>query len=84
MYSANQETGTCMPLLMGYTQPEKIQEVEKEESVVYDQRSQIAVVHPFVMRVVGTKSLKSSPTKIPGKNQCKTDQKNEIDDQKNV
>ena len=83
MYSTNQETGTCMPLLMDYTRPEKIQEVENDEPVVYDQRLQIAVIHPFVMRIVGTKSLKQ--TKIPtnpGHNRF--DKKNEIDDQKNV
>jgi len=83
MYNQNQETGTCLPLLMGYAQPEKIQEVEKEEPVVYDQRSQIAFVHPFVMRVVGTKSLKTSTTKT-GPTSAKADKKNEIDDQKNV
>ena len=83
MYNqVNQSTGACMPLLMGYTQPEKIQEIENEEAVVYDHKTQIAVVNPFVMRIVGTKSLKTSSTK-KGKGTV-TDKTNEIDDQKSV
>jgi len=82
MYSTNQETGTCMPLLMGYTQPEKIREVENEEPVVYDHRLQIVVIKPFVMRLVATRCKKSSQT--GSKNNQRTDVKNEIDDQKNV
>jgi len=89
MYSTNQETGTCLPLLMGYAQPEKIQEVENDEPVVYDQRSQKTVV--LILRLVGTKCLKTSTTwvKVPGQKGAnatrgQTDKKNEIDDQKNV
>jgi len=76
------ESGTCMPLLMGYTQPVKIQE-DNEEPVVYDHVRQIAVIHPFVMRTVGTYSLKTSNTKV-GKVGGKLDSKNAIDDSKSV
>ena len=85
MYNqAVQSTGACMPLIMGYTHPEKIQEVENDEPVVYDQKKQKTLV--LILRLVGTKSLKSSTTKIknPSGYSVKTDQKNEIDDQKNV
>ena len=81
MYNqSSSETGTCMPLLMGYTQPEKIQEAEKEEAVAYDQKSQIAVVNPFVMRILGTKCMKGERTGNKGN----PDMKNVIDDQKQV
>ena len=85
MYNqASQSTGACMPLIMGYTQPEKIREAESDEPVVfYDPKTQITVVKPFVMRVVGTYSLKTTQTKI-GNGNRKFDKKNEIDDQKNV
>ena len=76
------ESGTCMPLLMGYAQPVKIQE-DNEEPVVYDHVRQIAVIHPFVMRTVGTYSLKAFQTKV-GKTGSKGDKKNEIDDSKSV
>lgn len=81
-----QSTGACMPLIMGYTQPGKIQEVENEEPVVYDQKKQKTLV--LILRLVGTKSLKTSTTKVkcsgPGSSSYKQDKKNEIDDSKNV
>ena len=81
----NQETGTCLPLLMGYTQPEKVLEAENEEPVRYDQKLQIAIIHPFVMRTVGTKSKKCVSTKPKKKGICGTsDTKNLIDDSKTV
>ena len=85
MYNqVSQCTGSCMPLLMGYTHPEKIREAESDEPVVvYDHKRQIAVIKPFIMRMVGTKSLRNRTTRKPGKATV-TDAKNEIDDQKNV
>ena len=84
MYNqVSQSTGACMPLLMGYTQAEKIRVAESDEPVIYDHKTQIAVVNPFVMRVVGTKSLKVSQTRQGNGNHI-IDKKNEIDDQKNV
>ena len=83
MYNKNQETGICMPLLVGYTQPNKIQEIESEEPVLYDPIRQIAIIHPFIMRTVGTRSLRSSSTNV-SPTRKKTDRKNEIDDSKKV
>ena len=83
MYHQVLERDACMPLLMGYARPEKIEEADEGEAVVYDHVRQFAVVYPFVMRTVGTYSLKSSQTKV-GKNSSKTDKKNAIDDQKTV
>ncbi|MDR2570190.1 MAG: hypothetical protein LBD23_07815 [Oscillospiraceae bacterium] len=75
----NQWNGTPMPLIMGFITPQRIQELENETPIMYDPLSQVV----FDMRVVGTKCLR---TKMTDKgNQGKwPDQKNEIDDQKNV
>ena len=84
MYNQTRVNGQPMPLLMGYTKPSKIQTVENETPVMYDPVKQIVA---FDMRVVGTKSLKTSMTLVRGTASCgvrKTDKKNEIDDQKNV
>lgn len=80
MYNQTRVNGQPMPLLMGFTKPSKIQTVENETPVMYDPVKQIVT---FDMRVVGTKSLKNHITKTP-QHQCKSDPKNEIDDQKNV
>ena len=81
MYNQNQET-TCMPLLMGYTQPCKIQIVDTP--IVYDQVRQIAIINPFIMRSVGTRCLRNvAATKKVGTGKVH-DQKNIIDDQKTV
>ena len=78
MYNqVSQSTGACMPLIMGYTQPEKIQEAENDEPVVYDQKKQTVVI---ILKLVGTKCLRMSTTKV-GKG-SKVDKKNEIDDMK--
>lgn len=85
MYNYNQTkqvTGTHLPLLMGYTQPEKIREAENDVRVEYDPVRQIAIVKPFIMRTVGTKSLKTSSTKKG--HTAVVDRKNEIDDSKSV
>ena len=67
-----------MPVLMGFTQPEPIQEVENVEPIIYDPVYQIV----YEMRTIGTKSLKLSHTKKG--NGHMTDRKNEIDDSKVV
>jgi len=78
----NQWSEIPMPLLMGFTQPQPIEEAENV-SVTYDPVCQIV----YDMRTIGTKSLKTSQTayKSPtGANCHKTDRKNEIDDSKTV
>jgi len=57
MYHQIQESGACAPLLMGYTQPEKIQE-DNEESVIYDQKSQTVVI----VLMAKTKTTRSKTT----------------------
>ena len=84
MYNQTRMNGQPMPLLMGFTKPSKIQTVENETPVMYDPMKQIVA---FDMRVVGTKSLKTSMTLKRGTASCgcrEVDKKNEIDDQKNV
>ena len=81
----NQWNGIPMPLLMGFTPPEQIQEVENEVPIMYDPISQTVIVYD--MRVVGTKCLKTSTTKYKSStsnNSTKQDKKNEIDDTKNA
>ena len=81
MQQTRTANGTIMPLLMGCTQPSKIQTLENEQPVIYDPESQKVVMD---LRIVGTKSLKTGRTK-PGRTiNEKLDQKNEIDDSKNV
>lgn len=79
-YNLERTNGQPMPLLMGYTQPSKIKTLENDIPVIYDPISQMVKLD---FRVVGTKSLKNHITKLPT-HQCKSDAKNEIDDQKNV
>jgi len=71
----NQWDGIPMPLLMGFMNPEKIQETEFNP-IIYDPVSQTAF--DLLQRQVGTKSLKTSSTG------GKVDRKNEIDDVKYV
>lgn len=76
-----------MPLLMGCTKPSKIQVMEQQDApMIYDPVAQKIKID---MRTVGTKSLKTTQTKKPcsslGKGYVNhPDQKNEIDDKKNV
>ena len=77
LFRLNQWNDIPMPLLMGFQFPEKIQEVNYVEPIMYDPVSQIVY---YDMRTVGTKCLKTSQTK-PKYN---TDRKNEIDDVKVV
>jgi len=66
------------PLLMNFTVPTKIQE-SIDEIPKYDDLNQII----YDMRVMGTKSLKSSTTQ-GGNPSPHIDRKNEIDDSKIV
>ncbi len=68
-----------MPLLMGCTRQSRIMESDGLETFYYDPVTQMT----YLSRTVGTRSLKSSFTKVSVSNQ-KLDQKNEIDDKKNV
>lgn len=68
-----------MPLLMGCTRPTPIETETDEHAIIYDPITQKVVMD---MRLLGTRSLKSSSTRV-GKG-SKTDRKNEIDDQKVV
>ncbi|MDR2206733.1 MAG: hypothetical protein LBE36_11340 [Flavobacteriaceae bacterium] len=80
----NQRNSTSMPLLMNFTKPEKIQEMENEEPIIYDPVSQTV----FEMRTVGTKSLRRPVTKKKNPHGSgfiqSQDPKNEIDDSKTV
>lgn len=68
-----------MPLLMGCTRQSRIMEGEGLKTSYYDPVSQMT----YESRFVGTRSLKVSMTKVSVSNR-KMDQKNEIDDKKNV
>lgn len=79
-------TGNIMPLIMSFTPSTKIQEETNPFEYAYNDEEQIIA---YDMRIVGTKSLKTSQTRKP----CSAvgcgyvnhpDKKNEIDDQKNV
>ena len=72
-------TGNVMPLLMGFTPSTKIQEETNPVSFIYNDGQQIVM---YDMRIIGTRSLKTSWTKN-GVSKV-TDRKNEIDDQKYV
>lgn len=77
--STKTSAGTVMPLLMGCTRQSRIMESDGLETFYYDPVTQMT----YLSRTVGTRSLKSSFTKVSVSNQ-KLDQKNEIDDKKNV
>lgn len=85
-YNLERTNGQPMPLLMGYTQPSKIKTLENDIPVIYDPISQMVKLD---FGVVGTKSLKSSITRKRNPSNPKgfigvRDEKNEIDDRKNV
>lgn len=73
--------GEVMPLLMGCTMPTPIEAEEVEHKVIYDPMTQRVVMD---LRVVGTKCLKTHITHNPKTHGNTGDQKNEIDDSKNV
>lgn len=72
--------GTVMPLLMGCTKPQLLQEMEVEQPV-YDPMKQLLI---YDMRIIGTYSLKATHWVKKPENSQRSDKKNEIDDQKNV
>lgn len=79
----NQKTsaGQVLPLLMGCTMPTPIEVDKMEHKIIYDPMTQKVVMD---MRVVGTKSLKTSHTDTGRGTNQKIDKKNEIDDSKSV
>lgn len=83
MLQQNSYRSSAMPLLMGFTPKTQIQEGGLNERFIYDNIMQIT---EYDMRTVGTKSLKSSTTKIKNGSGmlAKSDKKNEIDDSKQV
>lgn len=72
----------AMPLLMNFTPATRIEEETELLNIVYDEQNQIV----YDMRMIGTKSLKTSQTKkkenFLGFHAYQTDRKNEIDDSK--
>ncbi len=71
--------GTVMPLLMGCTMQSRIQEYLNDQPSYYDPVTQ----RTYDARVVGTYSLRTEMTKS-GPTNVRADQKNTIDDKKNV
>jgi hypothetical protein len=67
-----------LPLMMSCTKPTSIETTDCETKVLYDPISQTVTMECMQ---IGTRSLKTSNT-FYGKNHCKTDRKNEIDDKK--
>lgn len=86
LYNRTQIHGSSMPLLMGFTQPTKIECDETPVVSYYDPISQTISIQ--CGRYIGTKCLKSSFThkKHPttGCRMVLSDKKNEIDDKKFV
>ncbi len=75
LYNRTQIQGNSMPLLMGFTEPSK---VEFDETPVVSYYDPISQVRHIDCRLVGTRSLR---TRVQG---GKVVKKNEIDDSKNV
>lgn len=81
MYNTQRnETGNCLPLMMGFTIPSPIETGETGDVTMYDPISQSTMMD---MRIIGTYSLKSKATFTP-QHQVRSDQSNSIDDQKQV
>ena len=81
-YNQTRMNGVPMPLLMGCTKPSAIETVEHETKVMYDPVSQTVSME---CGTIGTRSLRWRTTAIKlssGQKSSKSDQKNEIDDQK--
>ncbi len=82
LYNRSGIQGNSMPLLMGFTQPTKIECDETPTVVYYDQISQVRQIE---CGIVGTRSLKSHMTYQKSGKCGRTstfDKKNEIDDQR--
>ena len=85
LYNQTQIQGNSMPLLMGFTQPTKIECDETPIVYYYDPISQTIPIQ--CGRTVGTRCLKVSGTVKKTSTNSRTqvtDKKNEIDDQKYV
>lgn len=87
LYNSTKTTaGTVMPLLMGCTPVSRIEECTDSMDSYYDPATQ----RTYDTRTIGTYSLKTTSTSMKGRigsgsyNYSKTDQKNQIDDQKFV
>lgn len=77
-YTYSNSGNQVLPLMMNFTRPTPISEYDIEP-LTYNDQTQVS----YEMRIVGTRSLKSSWTHVrTGGN--KTDKKNEIDDSKSV
>ena len=86
LYNRANVQGNSMPLLMGFTEPTK---VESDETPIVSYYDPISQVRPIECgRYVGTRSLKVFGTHVKkssrGTNYQTQDKKNEIDDQKYV
>lgn len=77
LYNRTSIQGNSMPLLMGFTEPTK---VEFDETPIVSYYDPISQVRPIDCRYVGTRSLKVFSSSAGGK----IDRKNEIDDRKCV
>lgn len=75
-----QPRNTNMPLMMMFTNPTPVITEDSNRHLVYNPLTQMVEID---MRLVGTRSLRSSSTK-KGKGTSHTDRKNEIDDSKSV
>jgi hypothetical protein len=74
--------GNIMPLLMSFTPGTRIREEKNPCQHIYNDGKQIVAYDMANARIVGTKSLKTSATKVG--RVTSTDKKNEIDDRKQV
>ena len=88
IYNRTQFQGNSMPLLMGFTEPKKVESDETPIVSYYDPISQVRLIE--CGRMVGTRSLKVFTTTKRKSNRwdnvstISQDKKNEIDDQKFV
>lgn len=83
-YNQFNQGRSIMPLLINFTTPSLIQEIE-EPKITYNDKEQIS----YEMRLIGTRSLRSHHTviercRIGSGTHGKVDKANEIDDNKSV
>lgn len=74
-YTYSNSGNQVLPLMMNFTRPTPISEYDIEP-LTYNDQTQVS----YEMRIVGTRSLRSSWTRAKNGN----DKKNEIDDSKSV
>ena len=82
LYNRASIQGNSMPLLMGFTEPSKVEFDETPIESYYDPISQVRSIE--CGRMVGTRCLKERVTKIDANHCRNSDRKNEIDDRKYV